>query len=84
MREKKFWITEHREHDILRYSVGSDQKDATGYDYNDAHAILCFRNPTYKKINCAKGKTYAAIFLDAAIEHSKIYNDWLTYASRRW
>lgn len=77
---KRFWLTEHRERDILRYSVHSDQKDATAYTFEEACEVLYRRNAGYR--NITKGKPYAVIFLEAAIEHAKIYNDWIIYASR--
>lgn len=81
MKEKKFWLTKGRERDVLRYSVSSDQKDAEAYSFEEACAVLCERIPAYSEIT-SKNKTRAEGFLEEAVEHAKIYNDWLIYASR--
>jgi hypothetical protein len=66
---KKIFMTSGRERDLIRYSVGTDIKDAHVYSYEEAKEKLIAKNPAYK-IN-------ADSFLKNVMENP--YKDWIEY-----
>lgn len=67
---KKFWITQGRERNLMRFSEKSDQKDAKEYTYEEAKQRLIAKTPSYEG---EKGDE----FLKAVMKHP--FNDWIEF-----
>ena len=67
---KKFWITQGRERDLIRFSEKSDQKDAKEYTYEEARQRLIAKAPSYEEENVCN-------FLKAVMKHP--FNDWTVF-----
>lgn len=66
---KKFWITQGRERNLIRWSEKSDQKDSKGYTYEEAKQCLIAKTPSYAE----KGDK----FLKAVMDNP--FNDWIEF-----
>jgi len=66
---KKLFLTTGRERDLIRYSYGTDIKDAKVYSYEEAKKVLIAKNPAYEKT--------ADAFLKKVMDNP--FADWIKY-----
>lgn len=71
MIQKKFFMTTGRERDLVRFSIGSDIKEAKVYSYEQAKEVLIKKNPAYAY------KDKADSFLKGVMANP--FADWIEY-----
>lgn len=66
---KKFWITQGRERNLIRWSEKSDQKDAKDYTFEEAKQFLIAKAPSYAE----KWDKFLKTVMDNP------FNDWIEF-----